>query len=53
MEKSIRLRATINTPKEALPLEYMEFIDVFSEEQASILPENAIYNYIIDLKEGT
>jgi hypothetical protein len=31
-EKSIRLRATINTPKEALPPEYIEFMDVFSEE---------------------
>jgi hypothetical protein len=31
-EKSIRLRATINAPKEALPLEYIEFIDIFSEE---------------------
>jgi hypothetical protein len=32
MEKSIRLRATINIPKEALPLEYTEFMDVFSKE---------------------
>jgi hypothetical protein len=53
MEKSIRLRATINTPEEALPPEYIEFIDVFSEEQAGILSENTAYDYIIDLKEGT
>jgi hypothetical protein len=32
MEKSIRLRTTINAPEEALPLEYIEFADVFSEE---------------------
>jgi hypothetical protein len=32
MEKSIRLRATINIPEEALPLEYVEFADIFSKE---------------------
>jgi hypothetical protein len=53
MEKSIRLRATMNIPEEALPPEYIEFIDIFSEEQAGILPENTTYNHIIDLKEGT
>jgi patatin-like phospholipase/acyl hydrolase len=43
----------MNTPEEALPPEYAEFVDVFSEEQASILPENTAHNYMIDLKEGT
>jgi hypothetical protein len=52
-EKSIRLRATMNAPKEALPPEYTEFVDVFSEEQAGILPENTAHDHAIDLKEGT
>jgi hypothetical protein len=39
MEKSIRLRATMNASEEALPPEYVEFADVFSKEQAGILPE--------------
>jgi hypothetical protein len=53
MEKSIRLRATMNASEEALPPEYIEFVDIFSEEQASILPENAAHDHAIDLKEGT
>jgi hypothetical protein len=52
-EKSIRLRATMNAPEEALPPEYTEFVDVFSEEQAGILPENTAHDHTIDLKEGT
>jgi hypothetical protein len=43
----------MNAPEEALPPEYIEFADVFSEEQAGILPENAAHDHAIDLKEGT
>jgi hypothetical protein len=43
----------MNAPEDALPPEYTEFADVFSEEQAGILPENTTHNHVIDLKEGT
>lgn len=44
---------TIVDPKEKLPIEYHEFLDVFSKKQADKLPPHRTYDHMIQLKEGS
>jgi hypothetical protein len=40
------------TPKELVPKDLHEFLDVFDEEKANRFPESNIWDHKIDLKEG-
>ena len=45
--------ASLLTEKVKIPDEYSDFIDVFSEEKALVLPDQTEFNqYAIELKEG-
>ena len=40
----------MDTPNKTLPVIYLEFSDVFSEEEAKILPPHSSFDCAIDLK---
>lgn len=52
IEKSLAPKIRIH-PKEKLPPEYHDFLDVFSPKEADKLPRHRGYDHKIRLKEGT
>lgn len=52
IEKALAPKEKID-PKEKLPTEYHEFLDVFSQKEASKLPPHRSYDHKIQLKEGS
>jgi hypothetical protein len=52
IEKALAPKATID-PREKLPQEYYEFLDVFSKKEADKLPSHRPYDHKIQLKEGS
>jgi hypothetical protein len=38
---------------EALPIRYKEYQDVFEKKNEDLLPQYCLYDYAIDLQEGT
>lgn len=52
IEKALAPKTKIE-PKEKLPPEYHEFLDVFSQTEADKLPPHRAYDHKIRLKEGT
>jgi hypothetical protein len=51
IEKALASKVTID-PREKLPKEYYEFLDVFSKKEADKLPPHGPYDHKIQLKEG-
>jgi hypothetical protein len=51
IEKALAPKVTID-PREKLPKEYHEFLDVFSKKEADKLPPHRPYDHKIQLKEG-
>lgn len=51
IEKALASKVTID-PREKLPKEYYEFLDVFSKKEADKLPPHRPYDHKIQLKEG-
>ncbi|KAM3518662.1 hypothetical protein MY4038_010033 [Beauveria bassiana] len=52
IEKALTPKANLD-PKEKLPNEYYEFLDVFSKKEADKLPPHRSYDHSIQLKEGS
>jgi len=52
IEKALTPKTAID-PKEKLPIEYHEFLDVFSKKEADKLPPHRSYDHTIQLKEGS
>ena len=48
-EQTIRLGATSIAGEPHLPSAYADYADVFNKEKASILPEHAEHDHIIEL----
>jgi hypothetical protein len=51
IEKALAPKVTVD-PREKLPKEYHEFLDVFSKKEADKLPPHRPYDHKIQLKEG-
>lgn len=52
IEKALTPKTAID-PKGKLPVEYHEFLDVFSKKEADKLPPHRSYDHTIQLKEGS
>jgi len=52
VERALAPKAVID-PREKLPEDYHEFVDVFSRQEADKLPSHRPYDHEIRLKEGT
>jgi len=50
LKNSIASSPNMDTPNKTLPVIYLEFSDVFSEEEAKILPPHSNFDCAIDLK---
>jgi len=53
LKNSIASSPNMDTPNKTLPAIYLEFSDVFSEEEAKILPPHSSFDCAIDLKPNT
>jgi hypothetical protein len=52
IEKALEPKTTID-PREKLPPEYHEFLDVFSKKEADKIPPHRLYDHKIQMKEGS
>ncbi|TQV90502.1 retrovirus polyprotein [Cordyceps javanica] len=51
IEKALAPKTNLD-PKAKLPIEYHEFLDVFSRKEADKLPPHRLYDHSVQLKEG-